>query len=74
MMRAHQAGISLRLSVAFIIDWRRKRTGRACPVVVRHDVEVFVEGGLGLFPDDIENLVDGGDPCTVWPRGQYTEV
>ena len=34
----------------------------ASPVVVRYEVEVLVEGTLGLFVDHAENLIDRSPP------------
>jgi len=34
----------------------------ASPVVVRYDIEVLVEGTLGLFVNHSENLINGSSP------------
>lgn len=65
MMRSYQAGVCFRLAVAFVIHRRRKRTSCARPVVVRYEVEVGVEGALGLFLNNAEDLVNGSHPCDI---------
>ena len=55
-MRSHEAGVRLRLAVPRVVDCGGQRTGAASPVVEGHEVEVLVEGALGLLVDDAEDL------------------
>ena len=65
VMSAHQTGISLRLSVACIVDSWRQRAIPTRPVVVRNEIKVCVEGSLRLFFDDAEYLSYGSVPYQV---------
>ena len=65
MMRANQASVRLGFTIAVVVDGRTQRAGRAGPVVVGHEVEVFVKGRLRLLFHHGEDLVDGSTPITV---------
>ena len=65
MMRANQASERLRFTIAMVVDRWTQRAGRAGPVVVGHEVEVFVKGRLRLLFHHGEDLVDGSTPITV---------
>ena len=46
MMRANQASVHLRFTIAMVVDRWTPLAGRAGPVVVGHEVQVFVKGRL----------------------------
>ena len=61
-MSSNETGIGFRFIVAPVVNPRRQCTISTCPVVVRDEVEVLVEGSLRLFVDDTEDLVNSRYP------------
>ena len=62
MMSSNETGIGFRFIVAPVVNPRGQCTISTCPVVVRDEVEVLVEGSLRLFVDDTEDLVNSRYP------------
>ena len=63
MMRSDHTGVCLWFPCSIVVDEWHPRVTTACVSVVRYEVVVLVEGGLGLLIDDQEYLVDGSPPC-----------
>lgn len=58
MTSSDHACITFEFAIAAIIDRTSEGPRKSSPVVIRDEVEISVERGLGLFVHNTEDLID----------------